>query len=207
MKKIGYLLLISGITIISFYYVYKISLNEREKDDVSDYIQETSMKEEVIDEENINIEDTNIEENSEIQQTSINLDYTAVIEIPKINLKRGVINSTKNFNSVNYAISVDENSNYPNEMGNFILYAHSGNSSIAYFKNLNKVEVGDEVYIYYEGVKYKYIIYDKYDIQKTGKANVIKSSTDNYLTLITCNQNKKNYQIVVIGKLDTTTKY
>lgn len=207
MKKIGYLLLISGITIISFYYVYKISLNEREKDNVSDYIQETSMKEEVIDEENINIEDTNIEETSEIQQTSINLDYTAVIEIPKINLKRGVINSTKNFNSVNYAISVDENSNYPNEMGNFILYAHSGNSSIAYFKNLNKVEVGDEVYIYYEGVKYKYIIYDKYDIQKTGKANVIKSSTDNYLTLITCNQNKKNYQIVVIGKLDTTTKY
>lgn len=207
MKKIGYLLLISGITIISFYYVYKISLNEREKDNVSDYIQETSIKEEVIDEENINIEDTNIEENSEIQQTSIYLDYTAVIEIPKINLKRGVINSTKNFNSVNYAISVDENSNYPNEMGNFILYAHSGNSSIAYFKNLNKVDVGDEVYIYYEGVKYKYIIYDKYDIQKTGKANVIKSSTDNYLTLITCNQNKKNYQIVVIGKLDTTTKY
>lgn len=51
-------------------------------------------------------------------------------------------------------------------MGNFILYVHSGNSNIAFFQNLNKVEFNDSIYIYYNGIKYKYIVTKKYDIKK-----------------------------------------
>lgn len=116
-------------------------------------------------------------------------------------MKKGVVDSTENFKSINYAISVDKNSNYPNEKGNFILYAHSGNSYIAYFRNLNKVNINDDVYVYFNGVKYHYIIYDKYDIEKSGKAKVITSKNDNFITLITCNQDRKGYQVVVVGKL------
>lgn len=201
MKKLGELLIIIAIAMIAFYFVYNFSVMEKEKQNVSEYIKQTSVfKEEIIEE----VEGEIVEENEEEKTT---IKYTAILEIPSINLKQGVVNSTKNFGSINYAISVDKNSSYPDNMGNFILYSHSGNSSIAYFKNLNKVEISDDIYVYYNGTKYHYEIYDKYDIQKTGKAKVISSDSHKHITLITCNQNKKDKQIVVVGKLIDSAIY
>lgn len=201
MKNIAKILIILSIIVISFYYVYHFCMKERAEENISNYIEETSVVQDV---ENI-VEEPVVEEIKEEPKRQIN--YTAVLEIPSINLKEGVVNNTKNFNSINYAISVDNNSNYPDKMGNFILYAHSGNSSIAFFRNLNKVEINDSVYVYYNGIKYQYVIYDKYDIAKTGKAKVISSNKNNYITLITCNQNKEGYQIVVVGKLLSKENY
>lgn len=201
MKKLGIYLVTIGIAILGFYLIYNKSIEKRASDSVNDYINDTSIVEEV------EIEDKNKEQIKEKESSSKSINYTAIIEIPTIDLKQGVVDSTKNFSSINYAISVDKNSNYPNESGNFILYAHSGNSYISYFRKLNKVNINDNVYIYFNGVKYHYVIYDKYDIKKTGKAKVITSKSDNYITLITCNQDKKGYQIVVLGKLVDTLNY
>ncbi len=202
MKKIGICLITIGITILGFYFIYNNAINKRNNENVEDYINDTSIVNEVETEETINEE----KETSNTQNSN-NIAYTAVLEIPKINLKRGVVDSTENFKSINYAISVDKNSNYPNEKGNFILYAHSGNSYISYFRKLNQVDINDEVYVYYNGVKYHYIIENKYDIEKTGKAKVINLKDNRYITLITCNQDRKGYQIVVEGKLIDSTTY
>lgn len=200
MRKLGKILVIIGLLVIAFYYTYNKSIESKDNDDMNNYIEETSITEEM--ESQIN-EETKV---SDIQSDS-NIVYTAVLEIPKINLKRGVVDSTRNFKSINYAISVDNNSNYPNEKGNFILYSHSGNSSIAFFHKLNKVEIDDDIYVYYNGTKYHYVVYEKYDIEKTGKAKIISKKDNNYITLITCNQSKKGYQIVVLGKLIDTVNY
>lgn len=206
MKTIGKFLILGAILIIVSNYVYIYLNNNHNKQNVDKYIKETSTivdNEEIIqtEETNNDIKDENNKENNKT------INYTAILEIPSINLKQGVVNSTKNFNSINYAISVDKHSNYPDKEGNFILYAHSGNSSIAYFRNLNKVNINDKVYVYYNGIKYEYIITNKYDIKKTGTANIIKSNTDKYITLITCNPNKDGYQIVIIGKIKEEIKY
>lgn len=201
MKKIGGLLLIIGIIIIGFYYIYLQTLEYKEVEDINEYINETSVIE-------INTEESTNEIVEEVKETKkSNINYTAILEIPIIDLKRGVVDSTKNFRSINYAISVDRTSNYPNEYGNFILYAHSGNSSIAYFKNLNKVNVNDDVYVYLNGIKYHYVIYDKYDIKKTGKTVINRPTNDKNITLITCNQNRKGFQIVLIGKFVNSETY
>lgn len=200
MRKIGIYLVIIGITFFTFYFMYNKALDRQAQDNVDDYIKDTSVVNEVINE-------VQVEEKEEKQEVSSNINYTAILEIPKIGLKKGVVDNTRNFNSINYAISVDNSSNYPNEKGNFILYAHSGNSYIAYFRNLNKVNINDDVYVYYNGVKYHYVIYDKYDIEKTGKAKVISSKDNNYITLITCNQERKGYQVVLIGKLQDNKLY
>lgn len=194
MKKIGIYLVIIGVTIISFYLLYNKLLDVKNNEDVDTYINKTS----VIDEQP-KIE----EEIKKEKSTKLNSDiqYTAILEIPKINLKRGVIDSTKNFKSINYAISVDNSSQYPNKKGNFILYSHSGNSSIAFFNKLNQVEEKDDIYVYFNGIKYHYKVVKKYDIEKTGKAKVINSIENKYITLITCNQNRKDYQIVIEGKI------
>ena len=202
MRKLGIYLVTIGIAILGFYFIYNNAINKRNNESVEDYINDTSI---------VNVEETKEPINEETEtsdtQNSNNIAYTAVLEIPKINLKRGVVDSTKNFKSINYAISVDKNSNYPNEKGNFILYAHSGNSYISYFRKLNQVDINDEVYVYYNGVKYHYVIENKYDIEKTGKAKVINLKDNKYITLITCNQDRKGYQIVVEGKLIDSTAY
>ena len=135
------------------------------------------------------------------------LNYVAILEIPKIKLKRGMVNNTKNFKSISYAISIDNHSNYPNENGNLIIYAHSGRGSIAYFNDLDKLEENDDIYVYYEGIKYHYVVDSKYNIEKTGKAKIINSSENKYITLITCNQKEKGYQVVVIGTIKNSTSY
>ena len=201
MKKliiIGKILIILSLAMFMSFFIYNYYQNNKEIEMIDNYIEETKIIEEQID-----VQEQEVIE--EKQEQKIN--YTAVLEIPSINLKRGVVDSTKNFNSINYAISVDKNSNYPDKEGNFILYAHSGNSSIAYFKNLNKVEIDDEVYVYYKGVKYKYKIFTKYDIEKTGKAEVLFSNTEKYITLITCNQNRNGYQVILIGKMFSQSNY
>lgn len=201
MKKIGWILLIIGIAIIGFYTIYIKSLENKANDNIEDYIKETSIIEEQEEQEII---EPIVEEKIKKKNT---INYTAILEIPVISLKSGIVNSTKNFYSINYAISADRSSNYPNEYGNFILYAHSGNSSIAYFKHLSNVNIDDSVYVYFNGIKYHYVIFDKYDIEKTGKAVFKRPINDNYITLITCNQNRKGYQIVLTGKLINTESY
>ncbi len=202
MKKIGWILFIIGFLIIGFYTIYIKSIEIRANNNIDDYIEETSIIED--EEEEINEEEPTVELKEEKKNT---VNYTAILEIPIIGLKSGIVNSTKNFYSINYAISADKSSNYPNEYGNFILYAHSGNSTIAYFKHLIKVNINDDVYVYFNGTKYHYVIFDKYDIEKTGKAVFKRPKSDNYITLITCNQNRKGYQIILIGKLVNTELY
>lgn len=201
MKKIGIVLIILSVSMLLFYFIYLFSINKNNQQNISEYIEQTSVvNNEVTEQENVEV----VEENEETQKT---INYKAILEIPSINLKQGLVDSTKNFASINYSVSIDKNSNYPNEMGNFILYAHSGNSSIAFFKNLNKVNINDSIYIYCNGVKYKYIVTKKYDIEKTGKAKVMSSNDDRFITLITCNQAKEGYQVVVVGKIESESKY
>lgn len=201
MKKIGICLIIISLSMVAFYFIYNKSLDNQNIDDVNDYIDATSIVKDITKDEIQN------ETNNQSKNKNKRLEYTAVLEIPKINLRRGVVDSTKNFSSINYAISVDSNSKYPSENGNFILYAHSGNSNIAFFHNINKLEKEDDIYVYYDGIKYCYKIIRKYDIEKTGKAKVIDLKDDKYITLITCNQQRNGYQIVIEGKLISKMDY
>lgn len=199
-RKIGLGLIVFSIILLIFYFVYQVGIEKKNESDVLEYIKNTSVEEKI---SNGNVIDESKEELD--NKTSIN--YTAILEIPSINLKRGVVDSTKNFDSINYAISVDDRSEYPDKTGNFILYAHSGNSPIAFFNNLTNVELNDDVYVYYNGIKYHYIIKDKYDIEKTGKANVISSNEERYITLITCNPKRVGYQVVIVGQLIDKISY
>lgn len=200
MKKIAVFLIILSLIILLGYFINIVSLKKESSEKINQYIEETSVIEDAIE------EDTSIIVEQE-KPKSNKIHYTAILEIPVINLKEGLVNVTKNFNSINYAISVDQKSNYPDQMGNFILYAHSGNSNIAFFKHLDKVSKDDDIYVYYSGMKYHYKIYDKYNIEKTGVTKINNSKNAKYITLITCNQKKKGYQIVVLGKLVNSMNY
>jgi LPXTG-site transpeptidase (sortase) family protein len=84
--------------------------------------------------------------------------------------------------------------------GNVMLAAHSGNARVSYFKNLNKLEMDDNVSISYKGKIYNYKVVNIYDIEKTGKAQIIRNKNVSTLTLVTCRHNT-NKQIIVICEL------
>ena len=86
------------------------------------------------------------------------------------------------------------------EKGNVILAGHSGNARTSYFKNLYKLENDDVVSIFYNGYEYKYKVVNHYDVEKTGKVNIVRNAEKTTLTLITCRHNT-NKQIVYICEL------
>jgi len=130
------------------------------------------------------------------------LEYIGVLKIPKIKLERGLVSPNSYLNNVDYNIEILDSSDMPDVInGNLILAAHSGNSRISYFKNLDKLKEGDKVVIDYKGKSYNYVIVNIYEILRTGKAEIVRNVNINTLTLITC-KDKTNKQIVIICELE-----
>lgn len=192
---IGSLIIIIGIAIVSFDIISPY-LREKEEDKA---LEQFYIKEETIEDK---IDKTTSEEVKEEPKTN-KFEFVAVLKIPKINLEKGIVGRNSKFNSIDNGIEVLKESDTPDVInGNVILAAHSGTANISYFKNLDKLNIGDEAIIYYNGKTYNYKIVKIYDIEKTGKASIKRDNNVSTLTLITCRHNT-NKQIVLIGNLQT----
>ena len=149
--------------------------------------------------ENIIEEPTEEKPKEEKKEEKIN--YIAVLKIPKIKLVRGLVARNSYLNNIKYNVEILKDSSMPDEVnGNVILAAHSGNARISYFRNLDKLKLGDEISIEYKSKTYEYKIVDIYLIDKTGTAEIIRNKDKSTLTLITCKHNT-NKQIIVIAEL------
>lgn len=128
--------------------------------------------------------------------------YDMVLEIPKINLKKGVYSKYDIRNTIKKNVMIHEKSDYPNqENSNLILMAHSGNSDIAYFNDLVKLDTDSLIKVYYQNVKYTYKLDHYYDVDKFMPTKIIRDKTKNTITLVTCNQKDKTKQTIYIGYL------
>lgn len=126
-------------------------------------------------------------------------DYIAVIQIPKINLEKGIYNIDNPLNNVDKNIAVLRETIWPDQKNSHIILAsHSGNSDISYFKKLNKLKINDEIFFYYNNKKYVYSINNIYEVEKRKYINLDLSNDD--ISLITCKG--KNNQIIYHGKLN-----
>src|SRR5574344_494685 len=189
---IGSFLILGGAGLIGYdYYSNKLMDNEENK-----AIEEFYQVEEV---EEIIEEPKQEEVKEEKQEEKIN--YIAVLKIPKIKLVRGLVDRNSYLNNVKYNVEILKDSASPEvQNGNVILAAHSGNARISYFRNLDKLVLGDDISLEYKSKIYKYKIVDIYLIDKTGTAEIIRNKNKNTLTLITCKHNT-NKQIIIIAEL------
>ena len=196
---IGSLSILVGISIIGYHIYSDYRLKNIEDNNIQEFFNEEQNIDEIQQEEVfVEVENKNISET--------NYDYIAVLEIPKINLKRG-LSQDKYYNNVNRNVEILKGSTMPNiSKGNFILAGHSGSGRVAYFRNLNKLTIGDISYIYYGGIKYTYKVNNIYDIEKTGTATITRDLNKTTLTMITCRHNT-NKQIVIISELINQESY
>lgn len=131
--------------------------------------------------------------------------YIAYLNIPKINLYKGLVDINSNDNNVDRNIQIINGSGMPDiEKGNLILAAHSGNSNVSFFRDLNKLIINDSIYIEYNNKSYEYRMIDYYIVEKTGYIDIIRNENINTLTLITCIENT-NKQIIFICELNKIT--
>lgn len=128
--------------------------------------------------------------------------YYGVIEIPRIELKRGFYNTDSKYNTIEKNVTMVQGSTMPDvDKGNLILMAHSGDSYISFFAYLYVLREGDNVFITYNGIKYQYRIVNIYYVEKNGMVLVTRDLDKTCLTLITCTKDDDTSQTVYIAEL------
>ena len=195
---LGVILITFGITLMSNNYIK--TKREETFNDLNLLLLDSSIDEVNTEESNDETPNEEVDEEPSKSDTSNNYEpYLAVLKIPKLNLERGFYDKTSSLNNVDYNILFHSNSDYPDKLnGNVILASHSGTSSISYFKNLYKLELGDEAQINYKNTTYTYKVVNIYKEEKDGTIAIYRNKEKSTLTLITCTKNDNAKQTVYI---------
>lgn len=123
--------------------------------------------------------------------------FIGTLRINKINLEKNFydINNIKN--------NVEENVTLLRKEENLIvLAAHSGTGPTAYFNQLDKLSLNDEINLTYKEKNYNYKITKIEEQIKDGTIE-IENNNINRLVLTTCSQKNKNNQLIIISELIT----
>ena len=186
---IGSLMIFITLGFFSYKYLNLYLIQDKEERSVKYYLNKVTDK----------IIDNNIDE--DITEEKDLIDYIAVVEIPKIKLVRGLVDKNDSLNNVDYNIQILKESTMPNvDYSNLYLAAHSGSSSVSYFKYLDRLIYNDEVYIYYQNIKYIYKVVKLYEIDKNGYAEIQRRGGTKHLILVTCIDGTEK-QLVIICDL------
>lgn len=205
----GFLLVFIGLALILFRYsdekidIAYDMMNQKINIDKKENIEEKGN-------ETSNTSDDLVSNPPRISDENIDNDtyYIGYLEIPRISLYRGFTNKDSTANDISVNVEIHQKSSFPGEKaGNVIFSAHSGTNYNAYFKDLYKLEEGDKAYIYYNDIKYTYIIDNIYNVPKVGKASIYRDKNKNTLTLITCTYNDESAQTIYIAYQEKKEKY
>ena len=206
---IGVLLILTGLFI--GFYQYFVEKKDKAFSDMNILLYENEMPKNIEDDEENPVvsspeptpdPEPEPDNGSNDNYTPIRYEYDGILEIPKINLRRGFPNINSWYNNVDYNITVINGSTMPDEQNNnLILAAHSGGCSYCYFDYLYRLSIGDIANVIYKGYKYSYSIVNIYEVEKTGTVAIHRDHSKNVLTLITCTRGSNTKQTVYILEL------
>lgn len=200
LKYLGLFLLMCGLFMLIYHYCTIQKLHDESQIKIEEFFEDKIP--------NVKIDNFDIDAKEPTTSNKVDYNYIAILEIPTISLKRGLVSPDSLYNNVNYNIQIIDHSTMPDIVnGNFILASHNGASYISFFKNLYKLNINDKIYIYYQGYKYEYSLSEIYDTPKDGKIEIYRDHDKTTITLITCKKNTKDTQVVYIGYLTNKTSY
>ena len=137
------------------------------------------------------------QENKNIVPKTKEKEEIGLLEISKINLKEKLYKIDSPKNTIEEHVSILKESTTPDKENSLlILAAHSGTGKIAYFEELDQLNINDEITIFYQKKKYQYIVKEKWEEKKNGYIH-IKKESKKQLVLTTCSPKRKNYQLIV----------
>lgn len=90
----------------------------------------------------------------------------------------------------------------PNQIGNLCIAGHNYDNE-KFFSNITKLSIGDIICIYDLNNEYvEYSIYDKFEVEINDTSVLNQDTNNKELTLITCNNKKKNRFILKAKEMD-----
>lgn len=130
------------------------------------------------------------------QEEIIDNSIIGTLTIPKIKLIDVNICESIELETLSHSIGHFENTNIYE--GNVGLASHNAGTKANYFADINKLEIGDEIYYKTRYGKKKYLVdnitqIDSYDWSK------LEQTQDNRITLITCISGNQNLRLCVQG--------
>lgn len=140
--------------------------------------------------DNEEVKDLEQEEQKEI----LNEDYIGTLTIPDILLEKVPIKEGTELSTLSGAIGHFTNTNL--YVGNVGLASHNGGGNGEYFKNLDKVKVGTEIYYETNYGTRRYVVKIIKVINETDWS-LLESTDDNRLTLITCVKGQSSKRLCV----------
>ena len=195
-KKALAILLIFTSLLISIYTYY----NHYNEEKLEDYSVEVFL--------NKTVKEKEVEKRKVYKsKTNEVINYIAVLEIPKLNLKKGLVDPKSSLNNVGSNITILSPISMPIEKNHtFILAAHSGTAKVSYFNELGNLSKGDSVFVYYKNKKYIYKITNYYSEKKTGTITIKKEENSSVIVLTSCSR-ANTKQLTYIGTLIKVENY
>ena len=180
-RILGILLLFSGIFLLSFVKYQDTVVEQTNETQIEEYFEEETSP-------------------TPMAQTTGKETYLGILEIPKIDLKRGFYSYSSKHNDVGSNIEVISSDCFPGNACSFVLASHSGTSSIAFFKHLNELQLEDVATIYYNNISYDYVLKNIQHVKKNGTISLVQPK-ESELVLTTCNKNDNSLQDIYIFEL------
>lgn len=118
-----------------------------------------------------------------------------ILEIPSINLKADIAEGTSSETLNKY---IGHFKGTSKQSGNIALAAHNRGYLVNYFRDLKELEIGDEIYYFYNGIKNIYKVNSKNIIEDTN-VEVLENTKDDIITLITCVENQPEKRRCIQG--------
>lgn len=126
----------------------------------------------------------------------------AHIIIPKIKLDNPLYHPKSLENTVEKNVMILEGSIFPKDNDNSIIFlaAHSGSGDIAYFNDLDQLNINDTLIIQYQNYNYYYKIDSIFEEDKDGDIEINKTSNQQ-LILTTCSKIDLTKQLIINSNL------
>jgi len=133
-----------------------------------------------------------IEDSSQDNQIFSNSNHsTYLLSIPKLKIKDALV--TIGSMDLEKSLIQYPQTALPGQLGNSVVFGHSvlpqffsPTNYLTIFSTLYKLKQGDEIFIDYDGVKYKYIIDEMFEVKPTDLSVLEQRFDQKNLTLITC---------------------
>lgn len=189
-RGLGILLMVVGITIIvvASYIKYESYIKEKQTRDIFEKQLANLDK---------NIPETNVKDKDlEVDKEDINA--LGVMLIPKINVKV-LIEEGTDIETLKYYVGHFKDTAAPGENGNFAVAGHRNYVYNEMFRDVHKLDGGDEIIVRTKKGEFKYKITNSKVVEPT-ELSVLDQTKDATITLITCtNSGKQRY--IITGEL------
>lgn len=134
------------------------------------------------------VTDTSGAVSSSLSQTS---QGTYTISVPALKIKDAVV--TIGSLDLKKSLIQYPQTALPGQLGNSVVFGHSvlpqffnPKSYLTIFATLYRLQPGDEIYIDYDNIKYKYLVEEMFEVQPTDLSILEQRFDGKYISLVTC---------------------